>query len=310
MARKHHLPALDGLRAFAVALVVGHHLSYRALPGGRIGFDVFFVLSGFLITGILLRERAERGQVSLAAFYLRRVPALAVMVAVTFAWGLAFGDPDPNRTGSAAFALAYLMDLVREPLLRREPRRAHLVAVSRGALLHRRCCSGRLRPCRRVGGHPGATERAVPFRSDERGDEDGREGCKDVALVGIASIVVPHFPSLIYLEILRQLWLGVFIDPAVAHGARLTSRTALAAARAIYPKALGMGLADPAGVITTRTKPHRHRFISRPATNTMADHSPKSWCAEARPQGCVCTDSPHFGAVFAAHVTSTSVCAT
>jgi hypothetical protein len=196
MARKHHLPALDGLRAFAVALVVGHHLSYRALPGGRIGVDVFFVLSGFLITGILLRERAERGQVSLAAFYLRRVPALAVMVAVTFAWGLAFGDPDPNRTGSAAFALAYLMDLVREPLLRREPRRAHLVAVSRGALLHRRCCSGRLRPCRRVGGHPGATERAVPFRSDERGDEDGREGCKDVALVGIASIVSRTFRRL------------------------------------------------------------------------------------------------------------------
>jgi len=80
-----HVPALDGLRGVAVAVVVAFHLGH--LRGGWLGVDVFFVLSGFLITALLVRERDERGSIDLVSFWRRRalrlLPALAlVMVAV------------------------------------------------------------------------------------------------------------------------------------------------------------------------------------------------------------------------------------
>nr|WP_296666343.1 acyltransferase family protein [Demequina sp.] len=83
------MAGLDGLRAVAVLLVVAYHFAPRALPGGYVGVDIFFVLSGFLITSILLKERAERGAISLRRFWLHRarrlVPALAALVAVCVA---------------------------------------------------------------------------------------------------------------------------------------------------------------------------------------------------------------------------------
>jgi peptidoglycan/LPS O-acetylase OafA/YrhL len=72
-----HIVALDGLRGVAVALVVGYHLAPDALPGGFLGVDVFFVLSGFLITSLLLAEAQTEGRVDLRRFYLRRVRRLA-----------------------------------------------------------------------------------------------------------------------------------------------------------------------------------------------------------------------------------------
>ncbi|WP_345801549.1 acyltransferase family protein [Microbacterium sp. AZCO] len=84
---------LDGLRAIAVALVVVYHLfPGSALRGGFIGVDVFFVISGFLITALLLREQDASGRIDLAAFWRRRarrlLPALALVVTVcaTTAW--------------------------------------------------------------------------------------------------------------------------------------------------------------------------------------------------------------------------------
>ncbi|MET0811637.1 MAG: acyltransferase family protein, partial [Microbacterium sp.] len=84
---------LDGLRAIAVTLVVGYHLFPPAvLPGGFVGVDVFFVISGFLITTLLLREHAATGRIRLGAFWIRRarrlLPALALVVTVcaTAAW--------------------------------------------------------------------------------------------------------------------------------------------------------------------------------------------------------------------------------
>jgi peptidoglycan/LPS O-acetylase OafA/YrhL len=78
-----YVPALDGIRAIAIALVVVVHATRRP-PSGNLGVDLFFVLSGFLITTILLEERATRGHVPLSAFYRRRalrlVPALVVML--------------------------------------------------------------------------------------------------------------------------------------------------------------------------------------------------------------------------------------
>jgi peptidoglycan/LPS O-acetylase OafA/YrhL len=71
-----HLPGLDGLRALAILPVVWHHATPRLLPGvlgkGAVGVDLFFALSGFLITTLLLRELRESGRVRLGAFYIRR----------------------------------------------------------------------------------------------------------------------------------------------------------------------------------------------------------------------------------------------
>lgn len=84
------ISALDGLRAMAIALVLVDH-SVFGFEGGGIGVSVFFVLSGFLITSLLLRERERTGGVSLRLFYSRRVlrlyPALLVMLVVTIALG-------------------------------------------------------------------------------------------------------------------------------------------------------------------------------------------------------------------------------
>ena len=66
-------PALDGIRALAVLSVIAFHIGPRYLPGGVIGVDWFFVLSGFLITNLLLDERNREGSVSLRGFYHRRI---------------------------------------------------------------------------------------------------------------------------------------------------------------------------------------------------------------------------------------------
>jgi peptidoglycan/LPS O-acetylase OafA/YrhL len=69
-------PALDGLRALAVTAVVVYHLDDQLLPGGFVGVDLFFVLSGFLITALLVRERSGSGSISLRSFWQRRVRRL------------------------------------------------------------------------------------------------------------------------------------------------------------------------------------------------------------------------------------------
>ncbi|HEY2671899.1 MAG TPA: acyltransferase family protein [Rugosimonospora sp.] len=83
-------PALDGVRAFAVAAVVLFHAGVPGITGGFLGVDAFFVVSGFLITSLLLAERDRHGRISLAAFWGRRarrlLPALlVVLIAVVIA---------------------------------------------------------------------------------------------------------------------------------------------------------------------------------------------------------------------------------
>jgi peptidoglycan/LPS O-acetylase OafA/YrhL len=81
-----YVPALDGLRALAVALVVGYHLGVPGLRGGLLGVGVFFTLSGFLITGVLLSTWHRTGRYSLGRFYLHRarrlLPAVVVLLVV------------------------------------------------------------------------------------------------------------------------------------------------------------------------------------------------------------------------------------
>lgn len=80
--------ALDGLRGIAIATVVAFHAG--GLPGGFLGVDLFFVLSGYLITGLLLRERDESGTVALSNFWTRRArrlfPAIIVLVGAAQLW--------------------------------------------------------------------------------------------------------------------------------------------------------------------------------------------------------------------------------
>src|SRR5690242_7221023 len=83
-------PDIDGLRAVAVTLVVAYHAFPAKLAGGFIGVDIFFVISGYLITTIIDRELKD-GSFCVATFYERRVrrifPALIVVLAATFAAG-------------------------------------------------------------------------------------------------------------------------------------------------------------------------------------------------------------------------------
>ncbi|WP_370179079.1 acyltransferase family protein [Alteriqipengyuania sp.] len=80
-------PDIDGLRAMAVLSVVGFHAFPGYFPGGFFGVDVFFVISGYLITGLLMREHEHAGKMSLTDFYARRIrrlfPALLLVVATT-----------------------------------------------------------------------------------------------------------------------------------------------------------------------------------------------------------------------------------
>jgi peptidoglycan/LPS O-acetylase OafA/YrhL len=85
--RTRHWPALDGLRGFAVVAVLLYHLEIpHLMPGGFIGVDVFFVLSGFLITSLLIGEQGTYNKVDLRAFYIRRalrlLPALLAVLMV------------------------------------------------------------------------------------------------------------------------------------------------------------------------------------------------------------------------------------
>ena len=86
MPRDGYRPALDGVRAVAVIAVIAYHVS-SLLPAGFLGVDIFFVLSGYLITSLLLRDGLEHGRVRLAEFWARRarrlLPALLALLAVT-----------------------------------------------------------------------------------------------------------------------------------------------------------------------------------------------------------------------------------
>jgi peptidoglycan/LPS O-acetylase OafA/YrhL len=70
------LPGLDGLRGIAVLAVIIYHADVSLLVGGFLGVDVFFVLSGFLITTLLINELTETNTVDRARFYLRRIRRL------------------------------------------------------------------------------------------------------------------------------------------------------------------------------------------------------------------------------------------
>ncbi|MFI6389980.1 acyltransferase family protein [Nonomuraea sp. NPDC050540] len=100
ISRRAHIGALDGIRGLAVAAVLLFHAGH--LGGGFLGVDLFFVLSGFLITGLLLDELGRHGRLDLPAFWARRarrlLPALTLMVVATLLLAWAFARPDMLRS--------------------------------------------------------------------------------------------------------------------------------------------------------------------------------------------------------------------
>jgi peptidoglycan/LPS O-acetylase OafA/YrhL len=99
-------PDIDGLRAIAIISVVFFHAAFPGFSGGFVGVDVFFVISGFLITSLLFNEAVSTGRVSLSAFYARRVrrlmPAGLLVVAVTLLLGGIFMAPVSDDQRSLA----------------------------------------------------------------------------------------------------------------------------------------------------------------------------------------------------------------
>ena len=101
-------PSLDGLRAIAVIAVIAYHAGASWLPGGFLGVDLFFVLSGFLITTLLLDEFRRWGSIDLLAFWGRRVrrlvPALLVVTAATLVVAWLVGSSRGGSNGRDALA--------------------------------------------------------------------------------------------------------------------------------------------------------------------------------------------------------------
>ena len=120
----NYRPDIEGLRGLAVALVVAFHASPRRMSGGFIGVDVFFVISGYLITGLLLREIEETGRLSFAGFYARRarrlLPASAlVFLATLLACSLFLSPLQQYKLGdSGTYAVSYThLDVYKRQLL-------------------------------------------------------------------------------------------------------------------------------------------------------------------------------------------------
>jgi peptidoglycan/LPS O-acetylase OafA/YrhL len=120
-ADRKYIPALDGMRAFSIALVVTSHFWVGGPVPGGFGVTVFFFISGFLITRLLLAEMAETGTVNIASFYVRRFlrlyPALAVLVVVLSALYLALGRGlNPMEVVAALFYFINYYIIVHPPL--------------------------------------------------------------------------------------------------------------------------------------------------------------------------------------------------
>src|SRR5215212_8611090 len=110
---QRYMPGLDGLRAIAVLAVIAYHLDPGRAPGGLLGVGVFFTLSGYLITDLLLGQREAVGRIQLGDFWLRRarrlLPALFLMLAVVVAWVTLLDRSQlPSLRGDVLAAAAYV----------------------------------------------------------------------------------------------------------------------------------------------------------------------------------------------------------
>jgi peptidoglycan/LPS O-acetylase OafA/YrhL len=111
-AKLPYAPALDGVRAIAILLVFFYHCG--KLVGGWVGVDIFFTLSGYLITTILVMEYETTGLILLSRFFARRacrlLPAVVVLIGVALALSFVLDDNFREMEVDAGTALAYVLD--------------------------------------------------------------------------------------------------------------------------------------------------------------------------------------------------------
>lgn len=113
---QRYIAELDGVRALSVMSVIACH-TLPSAPGGFVGVDIFFVLSGFLITRLLLAERDSHGEIGIASFYMRRalrlMPAFYTMLAAIVAFLLVTGTGDRLSFETVLASGFYLMNWTR-----------------------------------------------------------------------------------------------------------------------------------------------------------------------------------------------------
>ena len=111
---ERYMPGLDGLRAIAVLAVIFFHLGFGWAPGGLLGVGIFFTLSGYLITDILLGQYMKRGAIHLGRFWLGRarrlLPALFLMLLVVIFWVTIFGPAQPDQFRKAVVSAIFYVN--------------------------------------------------------------------------------------------------------------------------------------------------------------------------------------------------------
>ena len=118
-ANTRHIPALDGLRGVAVLAVLASHAGVPGFALGGVAVDIFFVLSGYLITSILVSEIARTGSIALPKFYLRRIrrltPALLILATLYAVLAPLVLDERSatEHLGLSVLSFLYLMDYAR-----------------------------------------------------------------------------------------------------------------------------------------------------------------------------------------------------
>jgi peptidoglycan/LPS O-acetylase OafA/YrhL len=111
---ERYMPGLDGLRAIAVLAVIFFHLGFGWAPGGLLGVGIFFTLSGYLITDILLGQYMRKGAIHLGRFWLGRarrlLPALFLMLLIVLAWVTIFGPAQPDQFRKAVVSAIFYVN--------------------------------------------------------------------------------------------------------------------------------------------------------------------------------------------------------